>query len=206
MNIFLNQHSFLNAIFRSYPCTLPIMLIIIYIFNKNKYIIALCVGHYLVQLSVPICKDVIAYPIGKYLSKKYNIDDFPIIGRFRRPNGAINCGCFYVSEDNISSSEGMPSGHSMLASFASIFIYYYFVNEYNVTGEIKFLVCMIFAIFTIYMMYSRVLMNCHTIQQTIIGAFIGLVMGHYYYYYVRNLIQTTNKKNELDDIENLNDI
>ena len=199
MNIFQNQHSFLNVIFRSYPCTLPIVLILIYIFNKNQYITALCIGHYLVQLSVPIYKDAIAYPIGKYFSEKYNIDDFPIIGRFKRPKGASNCDCFYVDENNISTTQGMPSGHSMLASFASIFIYYYFVNEYNITGEMKFFVFMMFSLFTLYMMYSRVLMNCHTIQQTIIGALIGFVMGHYYYYYIQNIIRNTYKKKELNN-------
>ena len=60
----------------------------------------------------------------------------------------------------------------------------------------KFFVFMMFSLFTLYMMYSRVLMNCHTTQQTIIGALIGFVMGHYYYYYVQNIIRNTHKKNK----------
>ena len=38
------------------------------------------------------------------------------------------------------------------------------------------------------MAYTRVLMNCHTIQQTILGSFMGLLFGHFYYFYIKNKI------------------
>ena len=37
---------------------------------------------------------------------------------------------------------------------------------------------------SIYMAYTRVLMNCHTVQQTIIGSIIGYILGYYYYFYI----------------------
>ena len=43
-------------------------------------------------------------------------------------------------------------------------------------------------------MYSRVLMNCHTIQQTILGAFIGSIFGYYFYIYINNKIKKDYQK------------
>ena len=72
-------------------------------------------------IGVNVLKNIICKPIGNYLTNKYNIIDFPIIGRFKRPEGALNCGCFYISENNYSTSEGMPSGHS--------------IDEYNIKNK-----------------------------------------------------------------------
>ena len=34
---------------------------------------------------------------------------YPILGLGRRPDGANNCGLYYVGKDNISNIHGMPS-------------------------------------------------------------------------------------------------
>lgn len=41
-------------------------------------------------------------------------------------------------------------------------------------------------------MYTRVLMNAHTIQQTIIGSLIGCIFAHYYYIYINNKLKKKN--------------
>ena len=38
MDLFQNEHSLLNSFFRSTPCTMPLILIAIYIFTKNIYL------------------------------------------------------------------------------------------------------------------------------------------------------------------------
>ena len=189
MNIITNEHSLLNASFRSVPFTLPIIIILLYFYTNKIIFLYLFLGQYIVQLSTPVLKDVIAYPIGLYLSKQFNSDDIPLIGRFKRPIGAANTGCFYISPDNISTTQGMPSGHSMIMAFVCVFLYYYIVDYYNISDQNKIYVLLPCLLVTLYMMYTRVLMNAHTIQQTIIGSLIGIVSAHYYYIYVKNKIK-----------------
>lgn len=189
MNIITNEHSLLNASFRSVPFTLPIIIIFIYFYTNNLVFLYLFLGQYIVQLSTPVFKDLIAYPIGVYLSKKFNTDDIPLIGRFKRPIGASNTGCFYISSDNLSTTQGMPSGHSMITAFVCVFMYYYIVDYYNISNTKKIYVLLPCLLITLYMMYTRVLMNAHTIQQTIVGSLIGIIFAHYYYIYVKNKIK-----------------
>ena len=193
MDIISNEHSILNASFRSFPFTLPIILIIIYVSTNNLIFLYLFLGQYLVKFSTTILKNAIFYPIGLYLSKQYNTIDIPIIGRFKRPEGAKNTGCFYIDDNNFSTSEGMPSGHSMLMAFVCVFLYYYIVDFYNIKNEKRIYLLMFGVVLILYMMYSRVLMNAHTIQQTIIGALIGSVFAYYYYNYVKNKINIKKK-------------
>ena len=41
-------------------------------------------------------------------------------------------------------------------------------------------------VFTFYTMYSRVyVFNVHTLQQTILGAYIGYIFGVYYYNFIK---------------------
>lgn len=198
MNIITNEHSLINAIFRSIPLTLPIVLFIAYIFTKNKILLYLFIGQYFVQFLVPIFKNYLAYPIGFYLTKLYNTDDIPIIGRFKRPIGAKNTGVFYISEDNYSFTQGMPSGHCMIMAFICVFLYYYLIDLYKFNNTYKSYLFFMCIIFILYMMYTRVLMNAHTIQQTIIGTLIGYILAYYYYIYIKN--KFINKKKSTNKI------
>jgi len=193
MYFITNEHSLFNSIFRSAPCTLPIFSIIIFIYTNNITFLYLFLGQYIVQLLTPFFKNIIAYPIGVYLTNIFKTDDIPIIGRFKRPIGATNTGCYYISKDNLSTTEGMPSGHSMLIAFVCVFLYYYIIDFYNIKKQHKIYILFIFLFITIYMMYTRVLMNAHTIQQTIVGSLIGYVLAYYYYIYIKNKIKI--KKN-----------
>ena len=87
----------------------------------------------------------------------------------------------------------MPSGHSMLTAFVCVFLYYYIIDFYNIKDEYKIYVLSICLFITLYMMYTRVLMNAHTIQQTIVGSLIGYFLAYYYYIYIKNKIKL--KKN-----------
>ena len=189
MNIITNEHSLLNASFRSVPATLPIIIILFYFYNNKLIFLYLFLGHFIVQLSIPVFKNNIAYPIGLYLSKHFNTDDIPLIGRFKRPIGAANTGCFYKCPDNFSTTQGMPSGHCMIMAFICVFLYYYIMDYYNISEQNKIYVLLPCLLVTLYMMYTRVLMNAHTVQQTIVGSLIGIIFAHYYYIYVKNKIK-----------------
>jgi len=195
MHIFQNEFSFLNEFFRSTPCTIPIILFAIYFANKNMFIFYLILGWFFMDyIGVGIFKNIICKPIGDYITSNYGIIDFPIIGRFKRPDGAKNCGCFYVSETNYATSEGMPSGHSILVGFVAVFMYNYIIDEYNINHKYKPYIFILTFLFILYTMYSRVLINCHTTQQTILGALIGSLCGYYYYKYVSHNNKKINNK------------
>lgn len=189
MDIISNEHSLLNASFRSMPFTLTIILIIVYLYTNNVVFLYLLLGRFLIRLCTIILKNVIFYPIGLYLSKQYNTIDIPIIGRFKRPDGAKNTDYFYIDDNNYSITEGMPSGHSMFMAFVCVFLYYYIIDFYNIKKENRIYLLMFCAVLILYMMYSRVLMNAHTIQQTIVGSLIGAIFAYYYYIYVKNKIK-----------------
>ena len=195
MDLFQNEHSLLNSFFRSTPCTIPIILIVIYIFTKNIFIYYLIIGWFLISLVIIMpLKEIIFKLPGKYLYNIFQTDDFPLIGRFKRPEGASNCDCFYVGPDNYALSQGMPSGHSILSGFVAVFMYNFIIDNYNIKSEYKPIVLFLSLFFILYTMYSRVLMNCHTIQQTIFGAFIGSICGYYFYLYINNKIKKEKEK------------
>ena len=194
MNIFQNQFSVLNTIFRSIPFTLPILIIIQYYFYKNMYIFYLFCGTIIINfLCVPLSKKL-CIPLGNYLSNIFNTEDLPFIGRFTRPIGATNTGCFYINDTNYTTTSGMPSGHCILTTFICIYLYYYIINKYNISKKkYKYILLSILLFITIYMAYTRVLMNCHTVQQTIIGSIIGFIFGYYYYFYIKKNVNKYKK-------------
>ena len=197
MNIFTDKFSLLNNFFKSTPCTIPIILFIIYFFNKSMYIFYLILGWFFMDyIVIGLLKNIIFKNLGNYLSNIYEKIDFPIIGRFKRPEGAANCGCFYVNETNYSYTQGMPSGHSTLSAFVAVFMYNYIINQYNIKPKYRPIIFIITLSFILYTMYSRVIVNCHTIQQTIIGSLIGGIFGYYYYFYVMKLIEKEKNKNK----------
>jgi membrane-associated phospholipid phosphatase len=175
---------------------MPIILIALYFFTRNIFIYYLIIGWSICFVSIIPLKDIIFKLSGKYLSNIYPSIDFPIIGRFKRPEGATNCDCFYVSPDNYSFTEGMPSGHSILSGFVAIFMYNFIIDNYNIKSEYKPILLFLTLFFILYTMYSRVLMNCHTIQQTIFGAFIGSICGYYFYLYINNKIKKEKEEEE----------
>ena len=71
---------------------------------------------------------------------------------------------------------GMPSGHSQAIATFCIFVALYNQNNPN---KYYINISLIFSV--LYIMFSRVYEKFHTIQQTIIGALIGLGLGYYSY-------------------------
>jgi membrane-associated phospholipid phosphatase len=78
-------------------------------------------------------------------------------------------------------SYGMPSGHSQLAGLFSTYIILrsYYNSSLSQFQKISIYALMIFL--GIYVIYSRIKENWHTIQQTVIGGTIGVLLGYFTY-------------------------
>ena len=114
-----------------------------------------------------VLKYKIAKPIMK--DKKY-----PILGKGSRPKGAANCGIWKDRPGHKTTSYGMPSGHSQEAwGFATYMILTNMSYGYDLF-DIRNVILSGLAVF---IMYSRVYLNCHTVQQVIIGGLIGILFG-----------------------------
>tara|TARA_B100001093_G_scaffold494648_1_gene538304 strand:- start:1398 stop:2069 length:672 start_codon:yes stop_codon:yes gene_type:complete len=128
-------------------------------------------------------KNNIAYPLFKN-----NNHILPILGPGLRPEGAEDCGYYSNCPKLLAKSYGFPSGHSQFAGFQCGFLIKDIMDRKTKDGkfsslkfEDKISVVMLF-MSVIIMMYSRVFIEgCHTIQQAIFGAIIGLFLGYYAY-------------------------
>ena len=193
MDIINNEHSFLNVFFRGFPLYISIVMFLLYSYSKNDYLFYLLVGIQIASTLTLIFKYCIFYPIQLFISNFTDTIDYPLIGRFIRPDGAKNCGLIYISDENYSYSPGMPSGHSLSASFISTYFYLFMNEKYNMNKDNNSI--FVFSLlFTLYTMYSRVyIFNVHTIQQTVVGAYIGYVFAVYYYNFIKKFNQEQNK-------------
>ena len=136
--------------------------------------------------------------IAKYIYNKFNIKSLPLIGQGIRPKGAINCGV--IPSQKISKSFGMPSGHSQNAWFLFGFLLLYLINNYkkeknNTMSKIWFGIAIsILFIISLSVSISRVYVNCHTIQQVIIGSTIGLILGLLAYLLTKYIVEKIEKR------------
>ena len=107
---------------------------------------------------------------------------YPVLGQGVRPKEAKACGLFESSKITDIKSFGMPSGHAQMAGFFTAY-------SMSKLGEDKvslpFYTCvgLILGSSLIFIMYSRVYSKCHTIQQTLAGGLIGLVLGNLFFNY-----------------------
>lgn len=114
---------------------------------------------------------VLKYKIAKPIMKDKN---YPILGKGTRPKGAAHCGIWKDPPGHKTKSYGMPSGHSQEAwGFATYMILKNMSYGYALF-DIRNVILSGLAIF---IMYSRVYLNCHTVQQVIVGGLFGILFG-----------------------------
>lgn len=114
-----------------------------------------------------------------------NNDNLPIFGQGSRPLNAADCGYFNNCPSKPATSFGFPSGHSQFMGLHSGFLIKDIIyrntkdNKFSsLKGKHKFSVFLL-ALFVPIMMFSRVYIEkCHTVEQTIFGALIGLFLGY----------------------------
>jgi len=141
--------------------------------------------------------DFLKHSVFSQLFKK---QDIPLLGKGIRPKGAKNCCSFKPCNPIYPKSYGMPSGHSQSAGFfSSLGILFLLENNNKNNNFINIFGCFIFIITMLFVMYSRVLIKCHTIQQTIVGSLIGIVFAILLFKY-KNKIKKELKKYKNSDL------
>ncbi len=171
----LSPYNIILVVARIYPLIVQIISFLIYFINLDKDFLILGITMILSEIINGGLKNFVCKPlIG---NKKY-----PILGLGRRPAGANNCGLYYVGKDNVSTSYGMPSGHSQNSAVFSTFMLMKVLDS-DLSDTYKTLSIIVFPLLLLYIMWSRVYLGCHTIQQTIIGSSIGIAIGYYVYNY-----------------------
>ena len=105
---------------------------------------------------------------------------YPVIGQGPRPKGAKACGLFESSKITDIKSYGMPSGHAQMAGFFTAYSMSK-LGEDKVSPTFYTATAAILGFSLIFIMYSRVYSKCHTTQQTVAGALIGLILGNMFF-------------------------
>ncbi len=121
---------------------------------------------------------------------------YPIIGSGMRPKGAKNCGAFINGK--IATSYGMPSGHSQFAGVITSYIILQLIdanaNNFPKHDVMRGMFVIAALIMGFSVCLSRIYLGCHTVQQVILGAIIGLCVGTWYHYNENNVIQLFKNK------------
>lgn len=112
--------------------------------------------------------------------------DFPLIGKGTRPQGGKDCSNFIDLDNRLSSSYGMPSGHAQTAALFCTFMILKIINE-KYSDKLKMIKCLVILLLTIVVMMSRTHFNCHTFQQVIVGAIIGIILGYIFFFNMRKI-------------------
>ena len=184
------------------PVIIYIIIILKCIIMQSPSSIYLFICFFLVIGSNWIFKNAIAKPLYKLLNKT----TLPILGIGERPLGANSCA--FTLDNKISSSYGMPSGHSQTAWTVATYIICKVINNFynnhntNATNATNnnditiynyiwlVLSCIVITCVAIYISYSRVYIEgCHTIQQVSIGGLIGIGSGFIIYYFENDVVK-----------------
>lgn len=161
---------------RSSPFTNMFYPLILFLHKpKSKYL------YFLIAYILVFITNGIEKGISKYIYNIYGVDNFPIIGKGERPDGASNCGTYLVFPDKPALSYGMPSGHSELGWFFSTYlildlISYKSFRKYNSLILIISVTTLI--VYAFINSYARVAIEqCHTTGQVLVGGFLGVLKG-----------------------------
>jgi membrane-associated phospholipid phosphatase len=156
---------------RAFPFIVPLFSLVLGILFQQFS------GIYFFFLSygLDLCNHITKQIVKKMYGDK---ESFPLIGIGKRPEGARHCGVFVAEEgDGISTGYGMPSGHAQIAMITMVFWGMYLLDKFGWNDRTYLSVILLSAI-CIAIVVSRVLLGCHTVQQVIIGALIGLPLGY----------------------------
>ena len=82
--------------------------------------------------------------------------------------------------DNPVEKYGMPSGHTQMVVFCSMFLYLLGKSPYIVLGSV---------VLSIIVMFQRYYTNVHTIKQIIVGAFLGGFNAWLFFWGTKKYIQ-----------------
>ena len=162
------------SILRASPSILFVIGLILFIITRMDIYLMLLIVFTVSEMINTIMKYYIFKPIMK---NKY----WPILGYGTRPTNSKNSAQFgNINTPPYKGSYGMPSGHSQNATFFSTYVILNLL-ENPFSNNIKIYGTVLFITLALGIMYSRVLLKCHTVQQVIAGGLIGSVLGSLYF-------------------------
>ena len=164
----------LEVLAKGYPLIIEYGVILAYLILKDKEILYVAILLWFSKLLNYILKNFLFKPI--LGNKKY-----AVIGTGRRPLNARNCGVMKKTSKTNSKTYGMPSGHSQMSVLFSTYLLYK-IFDGNMENNLKVILSVILIIIPLYVMYSRIYFNCHTIQQVVMGGLIGYTISYLFYF------------------------
>lgn len=161
----------IRGVFRSYPLMFTIISIIIAtVFKLNSLL-------FLIILIL------VSSLFNKFVSKNVLFKLFEVLNLKHiaaRPEGCKNSSNFVneFSPNKLSTTYGMPSGHSVESMLISVFLVMYILKNHEKSMKRNILIILVLLI-GMSVCISRVVLGCHTFLQIIIGGIIGSVIGLY---------------------------
>jgi membrane-associated phospholipid phosphatase len=199
------------TISRASPALYLIIIILYCIISISYNSFYLLLFYIFLSISNTFAKYVISKPLYKVLNKT----TLPILGLGGRPKGSTSCGL--TLDNKVSTSFGMPSGHSQLAWGFAIYIICkllkllsnsniinnisnkYKINQYFIYTLI-IIICVILLSIAYYISYSRVYIEgCHTFEQVSFGGILGLFCGLLAFYFENDIILFLHKYIRLEN-------
>jgi membrane-associated phospholipid phosphatase len=177
----------LMSLLRAAPAIVFSISLIVFIVTRLDVYLLLSI---LITVGEAINKVLKHYIFKPIMNDKY----VPILGYGRRPINSKNPAQFGdINNPPYKGSYGMPSGHSQTTiTFAVFLIMALFDYHLNLSNSMLYFITFIISIYSIMVLWSRIYLKCHTIQQVIIGSIIGAMLGYYGYIYGKLLIKPSN--------------
>jgi len=183
----MNLFNLFISLLRAAPAFVFVISIILFIFTRSDIYLVLSILITLGEFINKILKHGVFKPIMK---DKY----FPILGFGTRPKNSKNSSQFGdINKPPYKGSYGMPSGHSQTTVTFAVFLILTIINNHSdLSRPLQNSILIATLFFTISVLWSRIYLKCHTIQQVILGSLFGIIIGYYGYYYGNTLV--SNKK------------
>ena len=163
----------IRGIWRSYPLMFIVVATILSI-SYNLYSLMFLI---VLVITTSLLNKFVTKPSMLELFKLFNLENVAM-----RPDGCVNSSNFIneFEPNKISTSYGMPSGHSLEAMLISAFLCMYIIRTQEATYKRNINLVLVLLV-GISISYSRVILGCHTHSQVIVGGLLGAIIGYYGY-------------------------
>jgi len=188
-----NPNSVIPTLARISPVLYPTLAILWIIIQRTKQSCFLLLLHVFTSMVNFGLKNIVFKPLYKYFPQL----ETSFLNRGVRPNGAKSCGVSLTKHDELAFSFGMPSGHSQITwTFTTYFICILCQTPLNLFSNIptieylaRCMLAIVLIVGSLYISYSRfTIEGCHTVQQVILGGFIGVVIGYLGFVYENRIM------------------
>ncbi len=172
----MNLFDILISLLRKSPALILVISILLFIITELDIYMLLAIWIMIGDILNNILKQHIFKPLMG--SKRYSI-----FGYGTRPKNSKNPALFGdINCPPYKGSYGMPSGHSQSALTFAIFIILIINNFHkSLSPVLQYFTIGSVILFALMVLWSRIYLNCHTIQQVIAGSIIGIIWGYYGY-------------------------